>query len=72
MNKKISLNLRNVSKGQLISKGLFGILNPSKKNERKQFDPRYHSADTLDYRIAVGLRLFVISTSSQGYALIYE
>ena len=25
---------------------------------------------TLDYRIAVGLRLFIISTFSQGYALI--
>ena len=31
------------TKGQLISKCLFGVFNSSKKNERKQFNLRYHS-----------------------------
>ena len=34
-----------LGKGQLISKCLFGVLNsPNSKNERKQFDLRYHSS----------------------------
>ena len=39
------------TKGQLISKGLFGILNSSKKNERKQFYLRYHCTDRSKFSI---------------------
>ena len=31
-------------KGQLISKGLFGVFNSSKKNKQKQVNLRYHTS----------------------------
>ena len=36
--------LKNVAKGQLISKCLFGVFNFFQKNEQKQVDLRFHSS----------------------------